>query len=404
MNMSSKSNNEYDDDMTWSIASYEPLVFVEHNGEIGYDFLDVEHSIARDVDYITQVVKRLLRTTSPLFAYMSGEAIRSRRPNGRSIKETKGGEVFLRCFEIDFDRILDKYPNLAKYNRYFAIFLDAVTHEVEFAKGMIPLSLVIKNEWLVWRDRLVFSEDTLVRIARYLNEAVVRIRVKGNGKDFKTWMTDIERQPRQNEESLLSLVEACLSVNHHALVLRFDLGYAQFYGDAQRSGLMAVSYREVREHRVRMRRFLKRELKHRLLPGACKGMVFAIKLEYGLDKGYHFHVIVMLNGDVVWGDGAISEMICDYWRHEITQGRGGACNCNFMRYKRRGIGSIRYSDVDKLPVLRTVVVPYITKVDYYRDMVVPKWHRTFWSSHSPKVEAVPKGRKRKVVGEGADSE
>ncbi|HDR8936194.1 TPA: hypothetical protein QDA84_006334, partial [Burkholderia vietnamiensis] len=124
-----------------------------------------------------------------------------------------------------------------------------------------------------------------------------------------------------------------------------------------------------------------------------KGMGFAIKGEYGLDKTYHFHVIVILIGDVVGEDISVTETICDQWRDTITNGKGGAYNCNKASYRERGIGSIRYSD-EKLRILRTKVVPYVTKPDFYIGMVKPEKHRSFWPSHPPKIEASRRGRRR----------
>jgi hypothetical protein len=129
-------------------------------------------------------------------------------------------------------------------------------------------------------------------------------------------------------------------------------------------------------------------------------MGFAIKLEFGLDKTYHFHVIVILNGDVVGQDMSVAEMICDYWKDSITNGKGGAYNCNKASYKECGIGSVRYSD-EKLQILRTKVVPYVTKPDFYIGMVKPDGHRSFWSSHPPRIEAKRRGRKR--AGRQTDS-
>lgn len=385
----------YDDDEGWGIGPYEALVFAERSGEIVPTLLSLENSIASDVDYITKFVKRLINTKRQLLALAPAKTIHRRRPNTQSVKVTKGGGCFLQCLQIDLDRILDKYPDIGTFNRYFGVFCGAVMSEVQFAKGPVPFSTVARREWLNSRDRDFFPDDVLALIVKYANEAIEQIRINGNTEKFKWWLSEIERQPKENEARLLSLIDASLAVNHHILALRFDLGYSQFYCNAERSGEMAVSYREMREHRVTLRRFLKRELKDRLLPGACKGMVFAIKLEYGLDKGYHFHALVVLNGDVVCSDIGITEMICNQWKYAITKGKGGACNCNLRLYKRKGIGSIKHTDLEKLDTLRKEVAPYIAKVDFYGKMVKPNGHRTFWSSHPPKITANPKGRKRK---------
>ncbi|UJH72293.1 hypothetical protein L0U95_10735 [Burkholderia cenocepacia] len=305
---------------------------------------------------------------------------------------------------MDLDRVLDKYPDIGKYNRYFGIYLAAVMREVDFPNGKAPFEEIARFDWLRGDDRDFFSDDMLTLFVKYSNDAVEQIRRIGTSKAFGTWVKAIERQSCENEERLQSLFDACLSINRSILVLRFDLGYSQLHCDAELLGNAGVSYDDVRKHREALRRFLKSDLRHRLPPGACKGIVFAIKLEYGLDKGYHFHVVVALNGKIVCKDGAIAEMICDEWRNEITEGRGGACNCNRRRYRRRGIGSIKRKEVEKLDILKKEVLPYITKVDFYGKMVKPEKHRVFWTSHPPAITANPMSGDRSPDGGDIDLE
>ena len=234
----------------------------------------------------------------------------------------------------------------------------------------------------------------------HLDDTIEEIRRAGNSEAFKDWKERLARQPKENEEKLWFLIEASLAVNHHISVLRFDLGYAKYFCDPELSGEAAITYRDIREHRIQLRRFLKCYLKDRLPdPKACKGMVFAIKMEYGLDKTYHFHVIVVLNGDVVAHDVGVVQLICDHWRKWITKGRGGACNCNGRSYKYPVLGLIRYDEespenVEKLRNLKDRVVPYVTKPDYYVDMVKPQRDRSFWPSQFPQIGKQSRGRKR----------
>lgn len=82
----------------------------------------------------------------------------------------------------------------------------------------------------------------------------------------------------------------------------------------------------------------------------------------------------------------------------ITKGKGGAYNCNKATYTHPGIGSIRYHDEEKLDNLKTIVVPYLTKPDYYVSMTKSQGHRAFWPSHPPEITAKRRGRKRSKTG------
>lgn len=261
-------NDECSDESVWSIEPYEALMFAERDGDVVAARIANENSIASDVSYITNVVKRLLATKRPLLKLVPVETIHPRRPNTQIVEATSGGECFLRCLQMDLDRIIDKYPDIGRFNRYFGIFCDAVMRDATLANGSVPLATVARSEWLRYADRNLFSDDVLAVFVKYSNQAIERIRQEGASKAFQDWLSRIQRQPKENEEHLLSLIDACLSVNHHILVLRFDLGYSQFYCDRTLAGEQTVSYEEMREHRVALRSFLKRYLKGRLPPGA----------------------------------------------------------------------------------------------------------------------------------------
>lgn len=380
------------DENTW-IKPYQTLLFDLKGDKVESTFGLCESSIASDVDYITQCLQKVVESKCQLFHLVRVRTNPEIRPNTMGFRASQLGECFLRCVQMDLDRVTDKYPTIGKYNPYFGMFQRAVTREIKFESGSAPFNTFARERWLCFRDRDFWQDETLALFVDCLNDAVEQIRREGNSDAFRDWKKAFERQPNENEQTLWSLILACLNVNHHLSILRFDLGYAQYYCDPELSGALAITYDEVRRHRVALRRFLKQELKKRLRPGACKGMGFAIKGEYGLDKTYHFHVVVILNGDVVGEDISVTETICDQWRDTITNGKGGAYNCNKANYRECGIGSVRYSS-EKLRILRMKVVPYVTKPDFYIGMVKPEGHRSFWASHPPKIEAKRRGRRR----------
>lgn len=395
--MSKKEWNDFDlnDDDSWGIAPYEARHFEIRRDEVVSEKGTITGSIASDVYYITQCMMKIMDSKTQLFTLVPVTELGY--PKGKlRIKLSRGGECFVACLRMDLYRIVDKYPSIETYNRYFGIFCDAVSREIEFEEGSAPFIHFAKEEWLSCSDWDRRADSLLTRIVGHLNAVIDEIRREGRGEAFNEWKSKLLRQPNENEGRLWSLVLACLNANHHISVLRVDLGYAQYYCDRELSGEQAVEYHDVRAHRIALRRFLKRDLKKCVkAPRACKGMAFAIKMEFGLDKTYHFHVIVILNGDAVGQDASVAQAICDFWRDTITTGKGGAYNCNKATYEYPGIGSIRYhGEDDKLDNLKDIVVPYVTKADYYVSMTKPEGHRSFWMSHPPKVEARRRGRKR----------
>lgn len=374
------------------------LIFDIKEGKVEPLYEAFEDSISSDVYRITECVKKIAKSKGVLFDLVRDKFLARMRPNAHSVKDNLLGKTFLRCLKLDLDRIINKYPEIGKYNRYFGVYYNAVMKEIEFVGGRDSFATVAKESWLYPRDKNCWPDETLKLFVDRSNSIVEEIRRECKGERFWQWKRAVERQSKDNFDRLWSLILACKSVNHHMSILRFDLGYPEFYRNPELSGEHAVTYDDIRRHRAALRLFLRRELKNRLPKGACKGMVFAIKMEYGLDKEHHFHVIVILNGDVVREDVTIVDMIGDYWQKVITQGKGGLYNCNKAKYVNRGIGSVRYRDTEKLRILETVVVPYLVKPDFYMKMVKPEGHRCFWPSHPPKIEAKRKGRKRSKTG------
>lgn len=398
--MNKKDWNDVDlnDDESWGISPYEARHFEIRKGEVVSEITYIKGSVASDVDYITQCVMKIIESKSQLFTLVPVTEIGY--PKGKlRIKLSKAGECFITCLRMDIYRIVDKYPSIETYNRYFGVFCDAVSREIVFEEGSAPFIHFAKEEWLNSSDWGRRSDSLLTYIVSHLNSVIDEIRREGRSEAFNAWKSKLLRQPNENEDRLWSLVLACLNANHHICVLRVDLGYAQYYCDRELSGEKAIDYPDVRAHRIALRRFLKQDLKKCVKdPRACKGMAFALKMEFGLDKTYHFHVIAILNGDAASHDASVAQTICDFWQNVITSGRGGAYNCNKATYTNCGIGSIRYhgegENEEKLRILKTIVVPYVTKADYYVLMTKPEGHRSFWMSHPPKIEAKRRGRKR----------
>jgi hypothetical protein len=352
--------------------------------------LDTSDSVAGNAARITDCVKDIIDSTDVLV-----ELVPRRYVDGTldyvplvMIKATELGERFLQCLRTDVDRITDLYP-IEDFNPYFRLFRQATMGGAIDRGDLQPF-----DSWSVSvlgaysRCGRQLGDRAQVEFVECLTAAVEKIRRQGRSPSFKQEIWAFEKPARENYDSLVSLIRTHLAACHHLQVLRIDLGYAQHFCDAALSGEQSISYQEVRCHRVALIRFIKR----RLPKGAYKG--YALKLEFGLDKTYHYHVLVLLNGDVVREDAKIAKIICDYWKQYITKGKGGAYNCNAATYKESGIGSVKYDDAKKRAILETTVAAYLTKPDFYIRMTKSDGHRAFWTSQPPKIRAIRRGRKR----------
>ncbi|MGZ4969142.1 MAG: hypothetical protein ACXWFX_14655 [Methylobacter sp.] len=73
-------------------------------------------------------------------------------------------------------------------------------------------------------------------------------------------------------------------------------------------------------------------------------------------------------------------MIGEYWKNDITKGRGiyFSCNANKAAYKYPGIGMIDYYDIELIENLK-MAASYLTKTDYYAKVAATEGNmRTFF--------------------------
>ena len=88
------------------------------------------------------------------------------------------------------------------------------------------------------------------------------------------------------------------------------------------------------------------------------------KLEYGIDREWHLHILLLFNGQCVQQDLHLSMQIGYYWNDVITHGSGAFHSCNMKQhqYKFNGIGMVEYHDVDKRNHLK-MASSYLTKME-----------------------------------------
>jgi Inovirus Gp2 len=123
-------------------------------------------------------------------------------------------------------------------------------------------------------------------------------------------------------------------------------------------------------------------------------------LEYGVKKGYHYHLIFFLRGSEAQKDWYFSNQIGKYWEEQITQGRGNFhnCNANKQKYLHLGIGMIdatRPEDAELRVNLRNVV-NYLTKNEQILMLKLGAKDKAFGKGRTPEANS-NRGRPRKAV-------
>jgi hypothetical protein len=206
---------------------------------------------------------------------------------------------------------------------------------------------------------------------RKLNQGVHRVREQVRSEAFGRKLESRRRSVDKNAKSLRDYIDALLAAHGKLLAVRVDLSYKNA-GQINHPG----APREETAQAIKDRDRFFRELKKQPFAEHYLGCVW--KMEYGLFRGPHFHVLLFFDGAKVRQDGLFAKLAGNLWG-QITQGHGDYYNCNAHkeRYgKALGIGMINRSDLEKRALLQ-VAASYLVKVDYVRRLTLEGAYRTF---------------------------
>lgn len=122
---------------------------------------------------------------------------------------------------------------------------------------------------------------------------------------------------------------------------------------------------------------------------------YAWKFEYGPSKGFHYHVILLIDGSKAWEDISIGKELGDEWKSNITAGRGLYFNCNAKKksYRQCAVGMHHFSEPDLWDSM-SQVAGYLTKMDLYARLILPGNRRTFGRGEITQTPAIKRGRPR----------
>lgn len=221
------------------------------------------------------------------------------------------------------------------------------------------------------RDK-VTDLETIYRLNDFVNEVLDEICSRA----FRLKQQRCRENSVKNAKGLEEYIDALFEDHARLLVIRVDFGYKKrFLSDHELDPLDVIDDKE------RLIRYAKRQLGDTLAGHAWK-------LEHGVLKSYHFHMVFFLNGRERRGDFHIGQQLSEYWVDVITQGQGTAFNCNADKkaYTELAIGMVHHADDQKRLFLRDHVVRYLTKNDDYMRLKIiasGKQIRTFGKGEMP---------------------
>ena len=301
-------------------------------------------------------------------------------------------------------------PYVNAYLRWLANFSELELDHI-FQSG-------IKN--LALSPNAIANEDVILKsLVDALQSEETTVEVKKAIKAFHRTNRDLKKY-----------VESLIAYKANLLLIRLDLAFNKDYLDTQKklaydklsetlnddvyddtdtrtfyekrldieSSLIASDLKTIKDYRAKFFRIIKRKYD-------VKGFIW--KLEYGVDKSFHYHCLLMLDGDKHREDISIAMDMGEMWKKlthdescDVVKGIYWNCNANKDKYKHLAIGQLNASNKTMIDNLFTYVLPYLAKTDYYFKLAKTNDRAIGMGNDKVKVKS---GRPRKVLQPASDA-
>lgn len=165
-------------------------------------------------------------------------------------------------------------------------------------------------------------------------------------------LRNLKRSEARNSTSVHDYINKLFRLYSKLLVVRVDVHYGDEIKDT-------LTIEEAIDDRDTYLRAVKRRYRNLL------GYVW--KLEYGVARGYHYHMAFIFNGNKVQGDISLGRKLGEEWKSLSREPRT-YYNCNADRNKYEewgayGIGMVRCDDLEKRHLLLHNALSYLLKFD-----------------------------------------
>ena len=322
-----------------------------------------ENRIAKSVKILANLIKKVVDTEDKLFS------LKAKRKASEHIQTTHTGGRLATAIAKQLPQLEEYFPDHA-YNRYIELLRKQVRKRPELEAIKPHLKLVRGAQAIeVWSQ---------------LDALVNELREDGRSSKFKAELDARRRQCEKNQQSAVAYIDAIFKYRASKnVVIRIDLANGSETSD-RRGITMSVDAEQARRE---LDKFLRYVREHYPLTG------YLGTFEYGLMTGYHFHLLIFIDGHQAFRASALAKRFGEYWKNVITEGRGRYFNCNAAWYQEKGIGMVWHDDYFKRHLLLSVVLPYLTKMDFWLKFEGTK--KTFFKGLMPE-EVMRPGRPRRT--------
>lgn len=254
---------------------------------------------------------------------------------------------------------------------------------LEGLKQHVPERMLTSlEEPVFWK----MPQSTSIRSARFgwvkansLNNLVRKIFELTQKPAYKQAVQNrLERSKNQFQKGM-KLINGLFEVKCKLLIIREDFA------------LKAETNLSLTDLKKLMSKFLKKILVNKGELQGIEGYIW--KLEYGVQKGYHYHCIFFMDGSKHSKDSYYAQKLGELWK-KLTDDQGIFHNCNASKFKYRNlaIGCISHDDEEARKNLE-IVMSYLSKTDQFLMEKTLKKYRVFGTS-TRQIEKSQSGRPR----------
>lgn len=297
-------------------------------------FIDKGFSMIATIAKIEKIINSIQENCEPAFEIY-------KTPTGHTqLKVNAIGRMF---------QLLARMPSKKIFNHVLANKKISPSIELLF-------SLLDGQEWRYVNPSYVMFDGRCA--ALHFNDFIERFRVGMRQPDHQKKIACWHGYASKNYKGAVKYLFRVLNKYKRLRIVRLDLSY-------QLNSIERFDEVLCRKH---FKRFIANQRHKRRLFKHVVGYIW--RLEYGKEMGYHFHWILMFDGNHILKEEWYADQIGRYWREEITAGSGSYYNCNhaarinkFKSKPQYGLGELKLSDRQKLDATCAHVIGYLTKID-----------------------------------------
>lgn len=291
-------------------------------------------------------------------------------------------ELANRYFKLihEFVRLISILPTCYSYSEHIEIFREACA-----ALALNDPSLIREDNW----HPLAFSHPSGMDGAMCFNALCALLRRDWSAKGYKPTFQRRVLETRNRTKEYCSYIDQWFAKLVTLIVLRIDLSYLPDLWETITLDDLRADF----EH-------LYNNARNNKIYRGWRGYI--AKIEYGLGKGFHMHLILLFDTQHKQALRHIhlAKLIGEYWKNVVTKGRGQYWNCNansnkYDAWGKLGIGLVDARDTKKLDNLKEHVISYLCKMDQFIRPLGVQEAQLIRRGERPKPEAKKRGAPRR---------